>query len=140
MAALYDFAPGGQIASATLSFDSPLVRVGAVEVAGTEASLVAPDPNTFLGHVRIAPRRAGPRPLPVTGVEGGRGIGVLDMARALRTGSQHRATGRLGLHVLDAMFATAASIEDGAFVAVRGPASSRPPPMPPDFDPTARTL
>jgi hypothetical protein len=77
--------------------------------------------------------------VPVSGVEGGRGIGVLDMARALRTGGQHRATGRLALHVLDAMFATAASIEDGRFVEID---STYEPvePMPPDFDPTERTL
>jgi predicted dehydrogenase len=139
IAAVYDFA-AGQIAQLTLSFDSPLVRIGVVEVAGTEATLATPDPNTFLGDVRIA--RTGEErweTVPVTGVEGGRGIGVLDMARALRTGAQHRATGRLGLHVLDAMFATATSIAEDRFVTVDS-AYEAIPPMPADFDPTARTL
>ena len=61
------------------------------------------------------------------------------MARAIRAGEPHRATGRLALHVLEAMFATAASIETAAFV----PVATRfdpIPALPEDWDPTARTL
>ena len=50
VAALYDFEAGG-VAQATFSFDSPLERMGVVEIAGTEATLVAPDPNHFGGEV-----------------------------------------------------------------------------------------
>ena len=138
VAALYDFERGG-VAQATFSFDSPLERMGVVEFAGTEATIAAPDPNNFTGEIRIS--RGGPEweSIPVTGVEGGRGIGAVDMARAIRTGGQHRATGRLALHVLEAMLATAASVETSAFV----PVSSRFEPvtaLPEDWDPTARTV
>lgn len=137
--ALYDFAGGG-IAQVTLSFDSALTRMGAVEIAGTEATISPPDPNTFTGDIRlIRPDDEDWEVVPVTGVEGGRGIGVLDMARALRTGGRHRATGRLGLHVLDAMFATAASIDERRFVPVESTFEPVPA-MPAGFDPTARTL
>lgn len=137
--ALYDFA-AGEIAQVTLSFDSPLTRVGVLEITGTEATLAPPDPNSFTGDVRIARTGASTwESVPVTGVEGGRGIGVLDMARALRTGGRPRATGRLGLHVLDAMFATAESVERARFVQV-GSRFEPVPALPADFDPTARTL
>ena len=72
-------------------------------------------------------------------VPGGRGIGAVDMARAIRAGGHHRAGGRLALHVLDTMLATATSAETAVFV----PVSSRfepVPALPPDWDPTARTL
>ncbi len=137
VAALYDF-EGDGVAQATFSFDSPLKRTGVVEVAGTEATIVAPDPNDFTGEVRIR-RGEDWEPVAVTGAGGGRGIGAVDMARAIRGGGPHRATGRLALHVLDAMLATAASAETAAFV----PVASRfepVPALPEDWDPAERTL
>ena len=138
VAALYDFEDGG-IAQATFSFDSPLERTGVVEFAGTEATILAPDPNGFTGEIRIA--RGGPEweSIPVTGVPGGRGIGAVDMARAIRNGGQHRATGRLALHILDTMFATSASAETATFVAVASTFEPIPA-LEQGWDPTARTL
>lgn len=138
VAALYDFESEG-VAQATFSFDSPLKRMGVVEIAGTEATIAASDPNNFTGEVRLNRGEDEWEPVPVHGVEGGRGIGAVDMARAIRGGGRHRATGRLGLHVLDAMLATQASIDTGAFVAVESrfePAEA----LPEDWDPTQRTL
>jgi hypothetical protein len=43
--------------------------------------------------------------VPVTGALAGRGTGVLDLARSIRTGSQPLASGALGYHILDAMMA-----------------------------------
>ena len=65
-----------------------------------------PDPNGFGGPVRI--RRAGAGewstvPLSHGYAENGRGIGVADMAYALRSGRPHRANGELAYHVLDIM-------------------------------------
>ena len=93
VAALYDFASGG-VAQATFSFDSPLRRMGVVEIAGTEATLAAPDSNDFTGEILIhraekgSRRRSSPRAR-----IGGRGIGVVDMARAIRAGRPHSAGG-----------------------------------------------
>jgi hypothetical protein len=75
----------------------------------------------------------------VSGVPGGRGIGAVDMARAIRAGGQHRAGGRLALHILDTMLATATSVETAAFVSVSSRFDAIPA-LPPDWDPTARTL
>jgi predicted dehydrogenase len=136
--ALYEFERGA-VAQVTLSFDSPLKRVGLLEIAGSEATLAAPDPNRFGGEIALWRNGDERETVPVAGVEGGRGIGAVEMARALRAGEPHRATGRRGLHALEAMLATAASIESAEFVAVH----SRPDPVPAlaeDWDPTARTL
>ena len=139
VAAIYDFDAGG-VAQTTFSFDSPLVRVGVLEIAGSEATLVVPDPNKFTGELLV--HRAGQDEVTaVTAPElvGGRGIGVVDMARALRGGGRHRASGELGLHVLDALLATAESAERKAMVAVDSPLEQVPP-LPADWDPTARTV
>ena len=138
VAALYDFQHGG-VAQATFSFDSAIRRAGVVEIAGTEGTITAPDPNHFTGEVVLTRGDDESEPVPVTGVEGGRGIGAVDMARAIRGGAQHRATGRLGLHVLETMLATAASIDNGEFVAVTTRFEPIPP-LPEDWDPGARTL
>ena len=136
--ALIEFADGAGAAS-TFSFDSPSPRV-AFEVTGTEATLSVPDPNRFDGPLRI--RAAGDsewRELPVDGTEAGRGIGVLDMARALRTGVPHRASGTLALHVLDVMAAISDSAETRTFTAI-GTHPHKIEPLPASWDPFEATL
>jgi len=136
--ALYDFQTGG-IAQATFSFDSPLQRVGVLEIAGTDATLATSDPNKFTGDIRVAKSGVEWQTVAVTGAEGGRGIGAVDMARAVRGGDRHRATGDLGLHVLDAMLATADSMEQRTFVTVESvfePVDA----LPEDWDPTQRVV
>jgi predicted dehydrogenase len=138
VAALYEFEHGG-VAQATLSFDSPLKRMGVVEIAGTEATIVAPDPNRFTGEIWIWREGTERERVPVTGGEGGRGIGAVDMARAIRGGGPHRATGRIALHVLEVMLATADSIAAARFVDVESRFEAAPP-LPEHWDPTAATL
>ncbi|MEU3166509.1 Gfo/Idh/MocA family oxidoreductase [Streptosporangium sp. NPDC006930] len=134
--ALLEFA-AGQAATLVFSFDSPLGRTGFVEITGTEATMEVPDPNTFGGEVRL--RRAADEewtPVPIKGTEAGRGLGVLDMAQAIREGRPHRTTGELGLHVLDTMIAIAESAERGEFVEV-GSTCPVPVPLPEGWDPAA---
>ena len=139
VASLLDYAGGGA-ATVLLSFDSPLRRHGFVEITGTEATLAMPDPNRFEGEVRI--RRAGDdewTAIPAAGATAGRGLGALDLARALRAGVPHRASGELALHVLDTMEAIARSLTGGTFEPVR---TTFPVPdvLPAGWDPQARTL
>lgn len=136
--ALIDFAEGAS-ASSTFSFDSALRRTQ-FEVMGTDCTLWVPDPNTFGGPLKIC--GAGDedwRDLPVTGTAAGRGLGVLEMARALRAGQPHRAAGELAQHVLDAMTSILASAEHGEFrtVAAQCP---QPEQLPAAWDPYAATL
>jgi predicted dehydrogenase len=139
VAAIYDFETGG-VAQTTFSFDSSLVRVGVLEIAGSEATLVVPDPNKFTGELLV--HRAGEdEAMTVSAPElvGGRGIGVVDMARVIRHGGRHRASGELGMHVLDALLATAESVERKSYVSVHSPLDPVPA-LPADWDPTVKTV
>ncbi len=142
VSALYEFA-GGLKAQAVFSFDSALIRVGVLEISGTEGTLAAPDPNYFTGDNKLVTAGTQDGKITSTGDSpAGRGIGAVDMARAIRGGASYgpaRASGKLALHVLDAMFATAESIDSGAFVPVDSTVGPVPA-LPADWDPTARTV
>ncbi|HEX3964320.1 MAG TPA: Gfo/Idh/MocA family oxidoreductase [Trebonia sp.] len=110
---------GGQAASLLFSWDSPLGRAGFVEITGTEATLAVPDPNRFDGDLRV--RRAGETEwtvIPSSGAAAGRGTGVVDMARAIRRGEPHRASGEMALHVLEVMTAIERSASRTGFEAI----------------------
>ena len=129
----------GPSAISTFSFDSPLPR-RMIEITGTEGTLSVPDPNTFEGPLRVRGRKDDDwRELPVAGPVAGRGLGVVDMARALRGGAPHRASGAMALHVLETMAAIIDSAENGEFRAVESIAPL-PAVLPDDWDPFARTL
>lgn len=146
LSVLTEFAAGQQ-AQSLLSFDTAIFRHGVFEVHGTEGSLVLPDPNYFTGAIQLyrpAADRAGiaaqqPEPVPVVGAETGRGLGALDMARAIAEGRDHLATGELGYHVLDVLESVAEAVEARGFVDVTSRIET-PAAMPADFDPFARTL
>jgi predicted dehydrogenase len=139
VAALAEYG-GGQAASLLFSFDSPLIRHGFCEITGSEATLSLPSPSKFGGDLRLRPRDAtGWTALPVTGSAATRGTGVLDMARAIRSGEPQRAPADLALHVLETMLAVERSAATGAFEPV---SSSFTPPelLPPTWDPCAAML
>lgn len=136
--ALLDF-HSGAAANTLFSFDSPRPHVG-FEVAGTEATLRVPNPNAFGGQPLLQP--AGSKEwtaVPERGATTGRGLGVLDLARAIRGGTPHRASGELALHVVDVMTRMTESADRGEFVAVPSTVAA-PEPLPVEWDPRARTL
>jgi predicted dehydrogenase len=146
VSALARFENGG-VSQSVFSFQSPLARTGVVEIAGTEGTLVIPDPNAFTGEVLITriPEAAAAdgdpewHQVPVTGVLTGRGLGVLDLARCIRSGRQPLASGALGYHVLDTLVSIDEAVTSGETVRVR----STVPPVPlvaDDVDPFAATL
>jgi len=98
----------GAIGTLITSFDVWAAQLPRIEVYGTEGTLGVPDPNGFGGPVLL--RRAGEKewseaPLTHGYAENSRGIGVADMACAMRSGRPHRASGGLAAHVLDIMHA-----------------------------------
>jgi predicted dehydrogenase len=131
---------GGGAASLLLSFDSPLSRQGFIEITGTEGTMAVPDPNRFDGQVRIH-RREGDawEVIKGAGASAGRGLGVLDMARAVRGGGPHRATGEMALHILDTMVAIERSIASASFEPVDSGFTIAPP-LREDWDPHARSI
>ena len=107
VAGVMDFA-NGAIGTIIMTFDVWAAELPRIEIYGTEGSLSVPDPNCFGGPVRV--RRAGASqweevPLTHGYAENSRGIGVADMAYALRSGRLHRASGELAYHILDVMHA-----------------------------------
>ena len=131
---------GGQAATVVLSFDSALRRHGFIEISGTDATLALPDPNRFDGDIRVrATGRDDWETVPAAGATAGRGLGVLDMARAIRAGTPHRATGELALHVLDIMESVARSVTGGTFERV-ATTFAAPDALPADWDPYDRGI
>lgn len=137
VSALLEF-DGGGTATAVFSFESPQLRLGFVEVTGLDAVLVLPDPNHFDGPSRIEDGGPG-REAAAAGPTAGRGTGVLDMARAVRTGERHRASGELALHILEVMEAISAAVDTAEPVDVTS-GFPVPPALPEGWDPYAETL
>jgi predicted dehydrogenase len=132
--AFYSFA-GGTGAQALFSFDSPLRR-RRLEVTGTEATLVVPDPNLFDGTPELHHRDGSVHRLPPIRAGYGRGAGVVELARALRSGEPERASGELAHHVLDVMLTTLEAADATGPVAVSSTVDA-PPPLPEGWDPLA---
>jgi predicted dehydrogenase len=103
-----------------------------LEIYGSEGILTANDPNMFGGPVRVRRKGGEAREMPLThGYEDrNRGLGVADMAYAIRTGRPHRANADLMYHVHDIMHAIHDASRQGVHVDLQSRVS-RPPPFPP---------
>ncbi len=116
------------------SFDSGQRRTGLLEFQGTQATVVAPDPNRFDGVMRTHVAGEVRDELDLEDAGMGRGIGIVDLVRSLADGTPPRANGELAYHVLDIMLAIEESIASGNPVTV----TSVPPvvaPLPADWSP-----
>jgi predicted dehydrogenase len=96
----------GAVSTIITSTDVWPTELPRIEIYGESGSLSVPDPNFFGGPVRL--RKAGERewtevPLTHGNTANSRGLGVADMAKAIKTGRPHRASGDLAFHVLDVM-------------------------------------
>lgn len=118
VAGVVDFA-AGPVATVVMSFDSWGGQVPRIEIYGSEGSLSVPDPNTFGGPVLVRARGEKEwREMPLSHPYGtnSRGLGVADMAYAIAAGREHRASGRLALHVLEMMHSFLRASEEGRHV------------------------
>jgi predicted dehydrogenase len=115
VAGVIDFR-NGAIATIITSFDVWAAQLPRIEIYGSTGSLSVPDPNTFNGPVKIlcmGEQEWSTVPLTHGYIAKSRGIGVADMAQALRSNRTPRANGHLTYHVLEAMHAFhKASIEE----------------------------
>jgi predicted dehydrogenase len=131
IAGTMDFA-GGAVGNIVASFDIWKSQVPRIEIYGSDGVLSVPDPNTFGGPVKVF--RAGAadwQEMPLTHgyAENYRGLGITDMAYAIRSGRKHRASGEMAYHVLDVMHAFGEASEGGKHVAIRS-TCERPAPLP----------
>lgn len=104
-----------------------------IEVYGTEGSLRCPDPNYFDGPVYL--RKLDSREMVELECkhsynQDSRGVGVADMAVAMRNGRPHRASGEMGAHVVDIVNAIHESSDQGRRIDLQT-TCTRPQPLPP---------
>lgn len=96
----------GPVATIIMSFDVWAANLPYIEIYGSEGSLSMPDPNTFDGPVRVKSAQDEEwRDVRLTHshTENSRGLGVSDIAAAIRENRPHRANGEMAFHVLDLM-------------------------------------
>jgi hypothetical protein len=134
VAGIMEFVSGATV-SIAMSFDVPKHRHSPIELYGTEASLIVPDPNRFGGTIEVAQpgQDWSERPTEHLYADGNyRIIGVADLAHALRSGRPHRASGDLAFHVLEVMEAFQISSDRGAHVTIES-RPERPAMLPTDL-------
>jgi predicted dehydrogenase len=148
----------GAIATLIASFDVWDSALPRLEIYGTRGTICLDDidpvdgPNLFGGKVLLRTRdnyrwTTLPRPQPqpdwyevpvvhrfneLSHRQNSRGIGLVDMAYAIRNGRPARASGAMALHSLEAMHAMLDSARDGCFHTLRS-SFTRPAPLPLDF-------
>ncbi len=135
VAGVIDFAAGA-VGTIVTSFDVWAANLPRIEIYGAEGSLSVPDPNIFGGPVRLC--KAGSKewfdiPLTHGFTENSRGLGVAELAYALRDGRPHRASGEMAYHVLDLMQAFEDASRASRHIEITSPCS-RPAPLPTNFN------
>lgn len=131
LAGVLDF-ESGAVGTLITSFDTMAgTSLPNIEIHGSAGTLLVPDPNGFGGTVKL--RRAGGEWEEIELTHGytdnNRGIGVADMARAIKDGGQHRANGAMAYHVLEAMHGIHDASRDGKHYTMES-TCERPEPMP----------
>jgi predicted dehydrogenase len=122
----------GPLSTVLVSFDVWAARLPRIEVYGSTGSLSVPDPNQFAGDVEVFLADDGRwRPVPPSDgyLDAGRGVGVADLALAAASGSDHRASLDVGLHVLDVMESLLGAAQSGTSVEI-GTSCRAPDPIP----------
>lgn len=129
----------GAVGTSIYSFDSAVSRQ-LFEITGSAGALRVPV-SGFNGPPALLRTGADEEwtDVPPVGEERDRGVGVLEMARAIRGGVPPRASGELAYHVLDVMLAIEESADSGRPVEVASTVPSVPP-LPPGWSSIEATL
>lgn len=93
----------GVTANLVASFETNGQYVCDLEIHGTEGVIAFPDPNGFDGPLRMRRGREGWQDVPFAarGARDARGIGLHELVEAIAADRPERASGSLGLHVVD---------------------------------------
>lgn len=111
----------GAIGTIFTTFDVYKAEVPRIEIYGSKGTLSVPDPNTFGGPVRLYRPETGEFkeiPLLFEYKENSRALGLADMAKAIQTGRDFRASSKVTYHVLEVMSAFEKSSQEGIHIAI----------------------
>ncbi|MDD4796743.1 MAG: Gfo/Idh/MocA family oxidoreductase [Eubacteriales bacterium] len=106
----------GAVGTLFTTFDVHYPTQARFEVYGSDGTLIVPDPNYFGGPIQLyrpEENRCLELPLAFGYSDNSRGLGLADMAQALRTGRAPRAGYQQTYHVLDVMTAFTRSSDAG---------------------------
>ncbi|MBQ4320937.1 MAG: Gfo/Idh/MocA family oxidoreductase [Oscillospiraceae bacterium] len=119
----------GAIGTLFTTFDVHYPGQARFEIYGSEGTLYVPDPNCFGGPVMLyRPEEKEIRQIPLCFdyAENSRGLGLADMAAALRSGRDARADWQQTFHVLDAITGFDRSAKTGQWVDMQTKYTRRP--------------
>ena len=122
----------GALGTIMTTFDVWRSSLPRIEVYGSEGTLMAPDPNTFGGPVKVfRPGMEAEQEVPIAFgyKENSRGLGLSDMAMAIRNGRIARTDASMTGHVLEAMLGIEESAKRGTRIALQS-RCARPAPLP----------
>lgn len=104
VAGVLEFADNA-IGTLITSFDVWGAELPDIEIYGTAGTLSVPHPNFYDGRVKVKRFDQAFADIPLTHgfTQNSRGLGLMDMAYAIRNGRPHRANGEMCHHVLEIM-------------------------------------
>ena len=120
----------GAIGTVLTTFDVYYDRQAFLEIYGTKGTLRVPDPNGFGGSIWLLRPEDGSfkeMPLLYDYKENSRGLGVADMAKALREEREFRADVQQTLHVLEILTTFEKSSAEGRCIELASPYQRREP-------------
>ena len=108
----------GAVASILTSFDIWGARLPIIEIYGSKGTLRVPDPNCFGGPVVLHTPEGGDVEIPLAFdyPENSRGLGLAEMAAALKEGRRPRASYKQTLHVLEVLTGFERAVANGGYL------------------------
>jgi predicted dehydrogenase len=118
----------GVLTTVTVTFDANGPARFGVEVHGGDGTLLGGDPNGFDGPVTLTRYGEPDERLELVSPwrDNARGLGLRDLCRAVRDGSPQRASGALGLHVVEVLLAIRDAAREGSVIAIAPSSASGP--------------
>lgn len=111
----------GAVGTIFTTFDVHYETQARFEIYGSKGTLILPDPNNFGGPIKLLrPEEGGFKEMPLIFdyAENSRGIGLADMAKALKTGREYRADCDLIHHVLEVLTSFEESSKQGRYISL----------------------
>lgn len=118
----------GVLTTVTVTFDANGPARFGVEVHGSDGSLLGGDPNGFDGPVVLTCYGEEDEPVELVSQwrDNARGLGLQDLCRAVRDDTPQRASGALGLHIVEVLLAIRDAAREGSVITLDQPSASGP--------------